>query len=243
MPKRVLGDRVEIGLAPGGLGGVDPHPGRLVERGTSATMRARRRPWPPAAPRPPGRASPRRRRRRTPGRAAWRCARGRTGSCGPSDDPASRAARPACRRRCPSRSSSTPSVSWPSRRPPCRIAPGVPPIRKIRFCIFSGPRSSSSMVVIDVPVLHVRVVHQLLDVVDRRERGAGVLEGRGDLLAVAARAIHFATGASIMSACLTRSPAEGTRAARRCPAGRPGASPARRSRWRWPRSPPSGRRW
>ena len=93
----------------------------------------------------------------------------------------------------PSRSSSTLSVSWPSRRPACRIAPGVPPIRKIRFCIFSGPRSSSSMVVIDFPFLHVRVVHQLFDVVDRGERGAGVLERGGDLLVVP-RADPSATG-------------------------------------------------
>ena len=100
-------------------------------------------------------------------------------------------------------------MSWPSRRPPCRIAPGVPPIRKIRFCIFSGPRSSSSMVVMTVPFLHVRVVHQLLDVVHRGERGAGVLEGGGDLLVVGRAPIHSATGASIMSACLTRSPALG----------------------------------
>ena len=53
------------------------------------------------------------------------------------------------------------------------------------FCIFSGPRSSSSTVVIASIALHLRVLHQLLDVVDGCDRRAGQVEGRHDLVEIA----------------------------------------------------------
>src|SRR5437870_7475943 len=52
---------------------------RRPSRGPAAWRRAGRR--------LPGRASPRPRRPRTRGAAAWRCGPGRTGSCGASDRP------------------------------------------------------------------------------------------------------------------------------------------------------------
>ena len=62
------------------------------------------------------------------------------------------------------------------------IAPGVSDIRHITLCISIGPRSASSTSTSISVCADVRVLDDVLGVVDRGDRGAGLGEGGDDLV-------------------------------------------------------------
>src|SRR4051794_40180460 len=122
----------------------------------------------------------RRRRRRRPGRAAWGCARVRTGSCGPSDD---------------SRLTQLGHVvAVQSEQLRVDLVAVLPELASREAdCPRGVPEPEHEVLHLQLAevlvahrgdrlaLLHVRIVDELLDVVDRRERGAGFFE-RGDHL-------------------------------------------------------------
>src|ERR1700730_14096133 len=151
--------------------------------------RERRRPsrgpaaWRPAGRRLPGRVSPRPRRPPTPGAEAWRGGPGRTGSCGYTDRPFRAQLRDPVR----TQAEFAVDLLVVLAEPPPREADRSRAVGQAEHDILHLQRPE--VLVLDrrdrVDRLHLRVLHQLLDVVDGCDRRAGQVEGRHDIVEIA----------------------------------------------------------